>query len=209
MRVAIVDYGVGNVLSVLNGLRYLGYDARVTSAPQQLLSADALVMPGVGAYRAAMTRLQSGALRETLDHVALERKTPILGICLGMQLMMEGSDEGGKVEGLGWFKGWTRVLSEDAATRVPHIGWNSVEAREPEKSGLFGSSSLGSYYFCHSFRVECGDENIAGTTTHGVPFPSAIHRDNLYGVQFHPEKSQVAGLKLLRAFFRKVELTLC
>ena len=196
MTIALIDYGAGNLHSVHNALKAAGAtDVAVTADPSVVLRADRVVLPGVGAFGACASALR--AVEGMVD--ALERRVrgdgvPFLGICVGMQLMADRGEELGTHEGLGWVSGTVRTLVPDRPeTKVPHMGWNDVVPTVPHPLILPGEA-----YFLHSFAFE-GDDMIA-TTEHGGAVTAAIGRDNLIGVQFHPEKSQRYGLQLLERF---------
>ncbi|MCP3137722.1 imidazole glycerol phosphate synthase subunit HisH [Pyxidicoccus xibeiensis] len=195
MRVTLFDYGAGNLHSLAKALATAdGVEVRVQEDPVRALDTDVLVLPGVGAFGASAARLEPGrqAMRE-----ALERGLPCLGICLGMQLLFDGSDEGGG-RGLGFFSGQVTRLT---ARRVPQIGWNSVE----EDRTLTGAK-LDSVYYAHSFVCRATDASVVtGWTTHESDrFPAAVRRGKVVGVQFHPEKSSEAGVRFVRAFLKEV-----
>jgi glutamine amidotransferase len=199
-RIAVVDYGAANLVSITHGLVAVGADVVVAAEPSAMAGADALVVPGVGAAASAMAHLRERGLVEPLcDWVRAGR--PCLGVCLGFQILFDGSDEGG-AETLGLLPGRTVQLSD--APTLPHIGWNAVQAARPHP--LFDGIADGSYfYFVHSFAPAPADEGIVvARTDHGRPFVSAAARGALYGVQFHPEKSSDAGLRLLSNFLRLV-----
>ena len=199
LRVAVLDYGAANMVSICQALVAAGADAIVAAGPSDLVGADALVVPGVGAAAPAMVHLREQGLLEPLRDWVRAGK-PCLGICLGFQLLFDASDEGdtGDSPTLGLLAGRT-VLLEDAPT-LPHIGWNSVEAVAPHP--LFEGIADGSYfYFVHSFVPVPADERVVvARTTHGRSFVSAVAWGSLYGLQFHPEKSAEAGRRLLRNF---------
>ncbi len=195
MRVTLFDYGAGNLHSLAKALATApGVEVRVQEDPIRALDTDLLVLPGVGAFGAAAARLAPG--REEMRR-AVRDGLPCLGICLGMQLMFDTSDEGGG-EGLGLFRGRVTKLRSQ---RVPHIGWNSVEEDTALKS-----AKLGSVYYAHSFVCRAEEpEVVVGWTTHeGDRFPAAVRRGNLLGLQFHPEKSSVAGVRFVQAFVEEV-----
>ena len=197
--VIVVDCGISNTGSVLNMLRRLGVAAEATSDPERVAAAERLLLPGVGAFDAGMEQLEARGLVAPLE-AARAAGTPVLGLCLGMQLMTRGSDEGVR-PGLGWFDATTRRLEpDDPALKVPHMGWNRVEACKSSKLfALDGPPQR--FYFVHSYYVDADDDrDVLARTWHGHSFCSAVERDNLAGVQFHPEKSHRFGLELLRRF---------
>lgn len=200
--IVVVDYGMGNLGSILNMLKKIGAEARVSSDPQEIESADKLILPGVGAFDAGMKRLQELGLIGVLDDKVLNGKTPTLGVCLGMQLLTQQSEEGNLL-GLGWIDGETirfRFDPKQTHLKIPHMGWNTVTIhREGE---LFrGLEHEARFYFVHSYHVVCNQqEDVLATTHHGYDFVSAIQRDNIMGTQFHPEKSHRYGMKLYRNF---------
>jgi imidazole glycerol-phosphate synthase subunit HisH len=197
----IVDYGVGNVGSIKNMLQKGGHEARISGDLEVIRAARKLILPGVGAFDHAMERLDSLGMVPILNRKALEERIPILGICLGMQLLTKSSEEG-KATGFGWIDGATRRFDFSKHTerlRIPHMGWNTVRANG--KQALIGADVNERFYFVHSYHVVCfDDEDVAGITDYGVPFTSAVQRDNIFGVQFHPEKSLRYGMALLRRF---------
>jgi len=204
--IVVVDHGLGNLRSVAIKFARLKVEATVSADPVAILAADKLILPGVGSFDTAMNNLRSTGLVEALNEAVLERETPILGICLGMQLFTRGSEEG-SCPGLGWINGETRKLIAspgDEKIRVPHVGWNTVVVRR--RSPLFTDISPGlRYYFVHSYAVFCDDsEQIAAETSYGQTFASAVTRDNIYGTQFHPEKSHRHGLAMLENFVKRV-----
>jgi imidazole glycerol-phosphate synthase subunit HisH len=196
--IAVVDYGMGNVRSVLNALEALGGRAVLASTGSELDEAQRIVLPGVGAFREAMDRLHDRALIESLRRNVVECGKPFLGVCLGMQLLADVSFEHGEHRGLGWISGEVRRIEPaDPALRVPHIGWNDVERR--------GTSRLlcerAAFYFVHAFHLVPQDPQVVtGTCDYGGPITAVVERGNILGTQFHPEKSQQAGLKLLGTF---------
>lgn len=191
--VALVDYGAGNLRSVEFALDRLGAPHRRAADPAALEGASGVILPGVGAAGSAMEELEARSLAGPLRSTG----TPLLGVCLGMQLLTEGSDEGeGEVEALGRIPGRTRRF--DADVRLPQIGWNRVRLRpDPLFRGL-GEEAW--FYFLHGHRVVCGEEHVVGAARYGEPFPAAVRRDPVVGVQFHPEKSGAAGLRVLANF---------
>lgn len=200
--IVIVDYGIGNLGSVLNMLKRVGAPATISSDPVEIEKADKLILPGVGAFDAGMKQLQDSQLIGVLSEKALTRKTPTLGICLGMQLLMENSEEG-ELPGLGWIKGSNvrfRLEEGNGHLKVPHMGWNTVEVKRADS--LFKElADEARFYFVHSYRVVCERESdVLATTNHGEDFVSALESGNIMGTQFHPEKSHKFGMKLLSNF---------
>ena len=198
-RLCIINYGMGNLNSVRNALAFLGYAAAITSDVDEVAAADAYILPGVGAFGQAMANLRSSGLADVLGREVLDRGKPFLGICLGLQLLASDSEELGRHKGLGWIDGHVRALEEGAVERVPHVGWSAVHvAREHP---LFGSvETQDCFYFDHSFHLECDDDWVLVNCRYGRDIVAAVQRDNVMAVQFHPEKSQRAGLKLLRRY---------
>jgi len=198
MTIAIIDYGMGNLRSVQKALERLGFDAVVTRDSHAIDSSAGVVLPGVGAFGACMENLAAYSLIETV-HRAVASGRPFLGICLGMQLMGESSEEG-DAGGLGLVRGKVVKLKPvDASERLPHIGWNEVRARQHSK--LFADARPETdFYFVHSYHMQCAEPIIASTTPFCGGFVSAIQDGALFGVQFHPEKSQKAGFALLKNF---------
>jgi imidazole glycerol-phosphate synthase subunit HisH len=195
-RVALVDYGAGNLQSVKNALKAAGAeDIRVTADPDEVRRADRIVLPGVGAFAHCMGALAGiDGMVEALNEATGAGATPFLGICVGMQLMAEAGEEHGVHAGLGWIKGRVRQMQPtDTSIKIPHMGWNDVILETPHSL-----IEAGEAYFLHSFAFE-GDDVLA-TTNHGTQVVAAIGRDNRLGVQFHPEKSQTYGLAFLSRF---------
>ena len=193
---AIVDYGVGNLKSVTNAMDYLGLSTRITSDPKELELADAILLPGVGAFPDAADKLRAAGLDTVL--VAQAEKKPILGICLGMQLLLDRGEEVRECAGLGLVSGSVRKIETNL--KLPHIGWNSLSF--PNASPLFAGVEEGSYvYFVHSFCAVADDPaTVIAQTDYGVPVTAAVQKGNVYGCQFHPEKSGEVGLQILRNF---------
>jgi glutamine amidotransferase len=200
-RVAIVDYGMGNLHSVKRKLDRIGVYPHLTADPTELLRADKLLLPGVGHFGKAMEHLQTLGLVPALHEAVVERKTPILGICLGMQLFARHSQEG-DAEGLGWIDAdVTRFAIDDTLRfKVPHMGWNGVRIARSSPL-LDGVTKQTEFYFVHAYHMVCRDpEDVLCDTDYAYPFTSVVQRGNLYGVQFHPEKSHDAGEVMLRNF---------
>lgn len=199
MTIAIIDYGMGNVRSLMNAFEYVGEDAVVTSDVAELEAADRLVLPGVGAFGDAVAAIEASGLRPVLNRLALDVRKPILGVCLGMQLFARVSREHGVHEGLGWLDAEILPLEVAAPAKVPHVGWNAVSFAADEWLFKGLPSGESDYYFVHSFHMVCKDpsDRIA-TTDHGGVVTAAVRRGNLTATQFHPEKSQDNGLQLLQ-----------
>jgi glutamine amidotransferase len=199
--VAIVDYGAGNIKSVENAVRYLGHEAVLTRDPAVILSADHVILPGVGAFGDAMTRLSRYGLDEVLRKAAASG-TPFLGICLGLQLLFESSEESPGAEGLVILKGHILRIPDGEGRKVPQIGWNDLSF--PRSSRLFAGIPEGSYvYFVHSYYLEAGDPaDVAARTEYGVSIDAAVEHGRLFACQFHPEKSERIGMQILENFLK-------
>lgn len=199
--IAIIDYDAGNVKSVEKALQYLGEEARVTRDAEIILHAEKIILPGVGAFGDAMNRLHQYGLVPVIRQ-AVEKNVPFLGICLGLQLMFEGSEESPGVEGLGLLKGRILRIPEGKGIKVPHIGWNSLSYPNPGR--LFRGIPENSYvYFVHSYYLAAQDESIVTATTwYGTDIHASVEKGNLFACQFHPEKSSDTGLAILRNFIR-------
>ena len=199
--IAVVDYGSGNLMSVLNAIDFLGKEAKLVDSLQVLRNAEKIILPGVGLFSHCMEGLRKRGLVETLAEEVIYNKKPFLGICLGMQVLAESSEESPGVKGLGWIKGKVkRFLCEAQGLRVPHVGWNDISF---EKGfSLFGGVySEASFYFAHSYFLDPSEkEVIAATCDYGGSFVAAVCKDNIFGTQFHPEKSQNNGIQLLENF---------
>lgn len=199
--IGVVDYGSGNILSVQNALAMLGAEAVLCATPEALAAADRLILPGVGAFAACAASLRRAGLDVALTREALDGGKPILGICVGLQLMARRSFEGGEHPGLGWFEAdVARLEPADPALRVPQIGWNDVRCR-PGSPLFAGLPDAPDFYFVHSYALRCDrPEEVDATGDYGGPFTAAVRRGNIAGTQFHPEKSQDLGLKVLENF---------
>ncbi len=197
--IIIVDYGMGNLRSVQKAFERVGFKAAITSDPQRVLSAEKLVLPGVGAFSDAMHELAARGLIEPICEV-IARGTPFLGICLGLQLLFEESEEGGTHRGFGILGGKVVRFPETPGLTVPHMGWNQIQIHRD--APLFRGIADGAhFYFVHSFYVEPVESSIVATTTdYAGPFCSMIWRDYIFATQFHPEKSQSLGLQFLKNF---------
>lgn len=202
--IVIIDYDVGNTFSVANAVRVLGYTRLKVSADVGVIqSADALILPGVGAFAACAENLRARGLDRVLNEEVLGRKKPILGICVGMQLMATASEENGLHPGLDWVKGRVVKLSPGNNLRVPHVGWNDIQMREANP--LFNNlSESPNFYFDHSYHFLPEGGDVSAVCVYGAAVTAVINRQNIFGVQFHPEKSQNNGLRLFRNFFNLV-----
>lgn len=197
--VTIIDYGVGNLGSVLNMMKKINVPAEVTDDLNIISKASKLLLPGVGAFDAAMQKLTDTKLREILDKKVLIEKIPILGICLGMQLLTKGSEEG-SLNGLGWIDAVSIKFPEHAGNKIPHMGWNYVIPQQESKMTKSFNNKF-RFYFVHSYYVKVAiEENSLLKTEYGVTFDSALKKDNIYGAQFHPEKSLRFGMQFLKNF---------
>lgn len=198
--IAIVDYGVGNLFSLVSSLKSIGADAVVTGKEQDLKNADKIILPGVGAFGDAIQKLKNTGLDKVIIDEAKGGKA-LMGICLGMQLLFDKSYEYGEHEGLGLIKGEIRIIGDDVKNlKIPHMGWNSLKFTQP-KSPVFKYLNDGDFvYFVHSYYGANCDESVIATTNYGADLTAAVAKNNIYGCQFHPEKSGEVGLNILRAF---------
>ncbi|MFH0896340.1 MAG: imidazole glycerol phosphate synthase subunit HisH [Bacteroidota bacterium] len=198
----IVDYGMGNLGSIANMIHKLGSKSIISSDPNVIATADKLILPGVGAFDHGMINLKEKELFSVLQTKVLKEKTPILGICLGMQLMGKFSAEGNE-EGLGWIDGGCvrfDFTNKNAQLRIPHMGWNEVHVVK-ENPLIDNELEDTRYYFVHSYHMQCNDHSqVLGTANYGYEFPCCVNHENIYGVQFHPEKSHKFGMRLLTRF---------
>ena len=195
--ISIIDYGAGNLFSVKNALDYLGLESKITNSADDLRTADRLILPGVGAFPDAMRMLGETGLIDVIKQ-EVQRK-PLLGICLGMQMLFEKSYEFGETDGLGLIGGAVKLIKPEGNLPIPHIGWNSLEFNE--KCPLLNKCNNGEYvYFVHSFAAECDSKNVAAYCDYGMKVPALVFEGNVYGAQFHPEKSGETGLNILRCF---------
>jgi imidazole glycerol-phosphate synthase subunit HisH len=197
----IVDYGCGNLSSIANMIRKIGGKAVITSDPAEIAAAEKIILPGIGAFDTGMSRLNEMGFAGILNNKALKEKVPVLGICLGMQLMTRGSEEG-VLKGLSWFDADTLKFNFESAPqlKVPLMGWKYVQQKKASRL-LDGMYETPKFYFVHSYYVRCNNEaDILATTMYGSEYTSAFEKDNLFGVQFHPEKSHKYGMKILQNF---------
>jgi glutamine amidotransferase len=197
----VVNYGVGNIRAFLNAYNALGIPVSAASTPAELKGSTKIILPGVGAFDNAMVRLEQSSLRETLSHLVLDEKVPVLGVCVGMQMFAHGSEEGSQ-RGLGWIDGEVKKFSASQGGRprsVPHMGWNDVRLVRP--SHLFDGLMGARFYFLHSYYFDCQQEaDILAATNYRGDFVCAASSGNIFGVQFHPEKSHQWGSRLLQNF---------
>jgi glutamine amidotransferase len=202
--IIIINYGVGNTHSLFNAITSLGYKKiKITNQETLIQEADALILPGVGAFDEAARNLKKEMLHLKLGEAVIVKKKPILGICLGMQLLAEGSEENGWHEGLNWIPGKVKKLVLPDTFSVPQVGWNNVIIQQNDP--LFtGTSENPNFYFDHSYHFETTSPYRMAWCDFGIEVTAAVYRDNIFGVQFHPEKSQSSGLKLFRGFFNAV-----
>ena len=198
---AIIDYDAGNIKSVENALRFLGHDVVVTADPEVILQADHVILPGVGAFGDAMQRLRGRGLEDTIREV-VERGTPVLGICLGLQLLFEESEESPGVRGLALLPGRIRRIPDGEGRKVPQIGWNDLHYPNPGR--LFEGLNEGAYvYFVHSYYLRAEDPAIVtAKTQYGVSIDAAVESGSVFACQFHPEKSEAVGMKILSNFLK-------
>jgi len=200
--ITIINYGLGNVQAFANLYKRLNIPAAIASSAAGLEGATKLILPGVGAFDHAMELFDGSGMRETVDELVLKQRKPVLGVCVGMQILARGSDEG-KLAGLGWVDGQVRRFDEKKLpqpARLPHMGWNDVVPKHG--AGLFaGLEQDARFYFLHSYYFDCASsDHVLATSEYGSAFGCAVHSDNIYGVQFHPEKSHAYGVRLLKNF---------
>lgn len=196
--IAIIDYGAGNIRSVEKALIHIGCEVTVTSDPAVLLAADAAVLPGVGSFGDAMNELRKRDLEAPI-RAFIEAGKPFLGICLGLQILFESSEESPGVKGLGLLQGKIVRIPAEEGLKIPHMGWNSLQVKK--EGGLFTGTDTEPYmYFVHSYYLKAEEDIVTATAQYGVNIHAAVQKDNVMACQFHPEKSGAAGLKLLRNF---------
>jgi glutamine amidotransferase len=198
--ITIIDYGIGNIGSIINMLTYIGVKSRATSDPDKIYNSTKLILPGVGSFDTAMHKINNiNGLKESLSHKVLKDQIPLMGICLGMQLITNSSEEG-KLPGLGWIDANAKKFPVLKRLKVPHMGWNNVRIISPNKITK-NLSDKEKYYFVHSYYVSVKDQKYSlMKTKYGLDFDSGIFFENIYGFQFHPEKSNKYGMKLLKNF---------
>lgn len=198
-RIALLDYGMGNLHSAAKALEHVGASVDVTNDPKLIAQADKIVFPGVGAMRDCILGMQDAGIDEVIKHAAFNK--PVLAICVGMQALLQQSEENGGSNALGIFEGTVKRFPDIDQLKVPHMGWNQVHQNEPDHPMWKDISQGSRFYFVHSFYVEPKDTStVAATCNYGLDFCAAIHKENLFATQFHPEKSHTAGLQLLKNF---------
>ncbi|KPF68700.1 imidazole glycerol phosphate synthase subunit HisH [beta proteobacterium AAP99] len=201
--IGIVDYGVGNIQAFLTLFKRLGLEARRANTPDMLAGATRLVLPGVGHFDHAMKRLNDSGLRTKLERMVLEAQVPVIGVCVGMQMLADGSDEG-SMPGLGWVPGRVRAFASHPASAdlpMPHMGWNDLHASPTSKLFGRGFDAAPQFYFLHSYYFDAQDKNdVAATAHYGMDFDAVVSRGQVHGVQCHPEKSHHWGVQLLKNF---------
>lgn len=205
-KIYVVDYGLGNIGSILNMFRYIGYESISVSDPSDIKNAGGIILPGVGNFDQGMKNLHKTGMAEALKEVFNTKKIPILGICLGMQLMCNSSEEGA-LPGLAFIDAHVRRFnfSNKSELKTPHMGWNVVNVTKNDTVLGGINDALAKFYFVHSYYVECNNKSdIAGVTEYGSNFTSAFHVDSISGVQFHPEKSHKFGMNLFRNFSKSI-----
>lgn len=201
IKIAIVDYGMGNIGSLYNALiSTQKCEVILSKDPEELKNADGLFLPGVGAYRLAMQSLKENNLDKILTELAVHQKKPLMAICLGMQLLFEYSEEGGKIDGLGWIPGSVRKFVIDSKLRVPHVGWNNLEILNMESVLMNGISNGTDVYFLHSYHVCTEQKFVVAKSDYDISFTASIEAGNIFATQFHPEKSQKDGIKILENY---------
>ena len=202
MNITIIDYGMGNINSIKKKLLKLGIDPIISADISEIKKADKIILPGIGHFAQAMERLNTLNLVDILNEEVLIKKKPILGICLGMQLLTKSSEEGGSVKGLGWFDAEIVKfnIKNTLKYKVPHVGWNQIQIQK-ESVLMNGIADLSEFYFVHSYFCKCNNQaDVLNNTDHESIFASAIEKENIFGVQYHPEKSHSVGDKLIENF---------
>lgn len=206
MEVVIIDYGMGNLRSVKNATEALGHTANISDNPEDLKTAEKIILPGVGAFPDGMKNLFDMGFVSIMNKEIIEKKKPFLGICLGMQLIAMRGTEVRECKGLGWIEGLVqRIVPKDHSTRIPHIGWNDVSVSGQSK--MFFGVQTPIFYFVHSFALIPKDKSmISSYCNHGEEFASSIVKGNIWATQFHPEKSQKSGLRVLKNFLEQEDI---
>jgi len=202
--ISILCLGISNTNSVKVAFESAGASVRLVSSAAELKDSDGIVMPGVGSFKHAMEALRQGGFPPRLQKAVIEDRTPFLGICLGMQMLADEGDEGGQTQGLGWISGKIKRLTPPPSFRVPHIGWDDIviQKRQPLFEGLPPSPS---FYFVHSYFLDADKRYASASCDYGTPFPVGVQKDHIFGVQFHPEKSQKNGAVVLRNFLSHIK----
>lgn len=200
--ITIIDYGLGNIKAFVNVYERLNVKTKIAHTPEDIKGATKIILPGVGAFDYAMAQLKASGMRDELENQVLGNKIPVVGICVGMQMLAKSSDEG-NLPGLGWIDGEVKLFDSNLIpykTRLPHMGWNSI--KPVNGNPLMSDFNIDSrFYFLHSYYFVCHNEDeIISTTEYGATFASAVNKDNIYGIQFHPEKSHSNGVQLLKNF---------
>jgi glutamine amidotransferase len=201
--IAIIDYGMGNIRSLSNAVRYIGYDVTITSDPQRIRDAKKLILPGVGAFGDAIAAIREKGLDELLYREVIEKGKTMLGICLGLQLLARSSEEHGFHKGLGWLDAEVVKFYPGLRIKIPHIGWNDIDYAKPDPLFHGLKKEERAFYFVHSFYIKCRNHvDILATCKYGLDFTAAIHRNSVVATQFHPEKSQDNGIQVLKNFLK-------
>jgi|TARA_B110000259_G_C13950106_1_gene376407 glutamine amidotransferase len=199
INIKIIDYGMGNIQSVKNAFELLDCNVDIIDNPSDIHAADGIILPGVGAFGNAINNLEQKKLIDPLKDAVLNKKIPLLGICLGMQLLADSSEERGSSKGLSFISGDIRKIPEMQNYRLPHVGWNDINIKktDPLFKNILDKSS---FYFVHSYRFECDDSYVVATTDYGQNINAVVQKEHIFGVQFHPERSQRKGFHLINNF---------
>jgi imidazole glycerol-phosphate synthase subunit HisH len=198
IKITLVDYGMGNIASVKNAFTYLGCEVQVTQYASDLRKAQLIVLPGVGAFGDAMKNLKKFKLIDEMNREVIEKQTPFIGICLGMQLLADESTENGTHQGLGWLPGQVIQFDIDSSLRVPHIGWNEIICKKDDSLFQNCNKDL-DFYFVHSYWFKCSQsKHVHTTSNYGIEFTASVKKDNIFATQFHPERSHYNGLTILK-----------
>ena len=199
INIKIIDYGMGNIQSVKNAFELLDCNVQIIDNPDEIKNADGIILPGVGAFGNAIKNLEEKKIINPLKDAVLDQKIPLLGICLGMQLLADSSEERGSNKGLSFISGDIRKIPEIKGYRLPHVGWNDVSIKKEDH--LFKNiTDKSSFYFVHSYRFECDEDYVVATTDYGQNINAVVQKDHIFGVQFHPERSQKKGFHLINNF---------